>query len=181
MAAYLGAEDDPFIVFDADVTAMLTAVEGLIQVTNKDIQDNKAKFTARELTVWHQFVEEWLKWRNAYMAQSTVMRATSGNWMAAKDWKRRALEWANNVETRLGVTTPGKPKPPAPETHFWESPFAWALVGVLGVISVGYTIRSFGVSSITRARGEKIRTAARIRAQNDVDRRARQLQRETRK
>ena len=153
LAASLRAADDPWIVLDADILAEIKTLSAVVTTVNKDIQENKAKFSNRDLGLWHEFVNEWTTWKSAYLA-GPVYRATSGAWNKAKDFKRRALEWVALVNKKLGVTTPGLPRPPASDVPVWGSAMAWGLVGVLALVSGGYFVRSFGVASIARAKAE---------------------------
>lgn len=146
----LGAADDPWVVFDDDIKAEIKTLAAVISVTNADIQNNKSTFSNRTLETWHAFVDEWLAWKNAYLA-GTVFRARSGAWIKVKDFKRRALEWAETVQKKLGVVTPGMPDRPKDDIPVWGSTMAWGLVGVLGLVSAGYFIRSFGLASIARS------------------------------
>jgi len=153
--AGLGAADDPWIVVDADIKGEIETLSGLISLTNKDIQDNKARFTNRDLSAWHKFVTEWLAWKKNWLDSVPHLRATSGAWVKVKSFKGRALQWTETVQKKLGVQTPGLPAPPMADKPWWGSAAMWGLVGVLGLFAAGYFVRSFGVASVARARAQR--------------------------
>lgn len=157
-----GAADDPWIVVDSDIKGEINTLSGLISLTNQDIQNNKSRFSNRDLKAWHEFVTEWLAWKKEWLDSVPHLRATSGTWIKAKTFKSRALEWVEVVQRRLGVKTPGLPAPPEKDRPWWGSAPMWGILGVVGVFGVGYLVRSFGVASIARAKAQKqqARTAA---------------------
>lgn len=151
-----GAEDDPWLILWGDIEGMINTVSALNTTTNQDIQKNQSKFSGRELVNWHEFIEEWLKWKNSWLQAGTaskLLSATSGNWAIVKDYKRRSLEWALFVEDRLGVSRiPGRPRAPFVDKPWYQSPYVWVTTGIVGLIAAGYFVRSFGVSSLARAK-----------------------------
>lgn len=160
----LGAADDPWIVMDADIKGEIGTLSAVVSSTNSDIQENKRKFSNRDLRLWHEFVEEWLAWKKTYLEGGTF-RATSGAWIKVKAFKERALEWVTVVQKRLGLRTPGLPKPPLRDKEWWGSAMAWGFVGVIGLVSAGYFVRSFGVASIARSKAaQRSAKAAKSRA-----------------
>ena len=154
-----GAEDDPWLILWGDIEGMINTVAALNTTTNDDIQKNKTKFTGRELVNWHEFVAEWLKWKNSWLEAGTaskLLSATSGNWAIAKDYKRRSLEWALFVEDRLGVSRiPGRPRAPLVDKPWYQSPYVWVTTGIVGLVAAGYFVRSFGVASVARAKAAR--------------------------